>query len=582
MFIHWSFASLVGLALLGAPIFVYTQNEPELLEAVADCYNQLATEYNRGEMRYKEWLIRYRECYVQNGAAHLIPESLNTYATVTNTFDNNFATADCVVELQRWYSGEISDCLGEKARLLEPYQNWEKINPADYEKIRLLTSEVEQAQQTCYQGTLLEEYKRRNAACYQNSSFGGIWDLPILKQTLVNQLSDFQKLPAAKAQALDQCLRLVAENNDVKIMSAPAEKAISRCFELAGLQGLADVYAKANIVVDCAIARWPIQTTAEAWRVATGQSAEEKLYLEQCVMRRVAPVGLGAAAASVPLAAGWRTFFLFGQLLITQPLVLYRRRKYKAWGTVFDTATTDPVDLGAVRLVRASNNQIIKTAVTNRQGRYLFLPTPGTYRVEVDKSGYVFPSTWLARGADARDHYFGEPITIQNQHEIIDRQIPIDPEAKTVSIWKFNLWRWRYRLAVLLGFASPLVSLVGFIILRTWWLGLLVLAHSLIFGVLFRLSFRRQTRQFGLVRDQNKKPLTNVVVRLFRAHDNKLLNYYVTDWFGRYYFPRLVGDFTIIFDKKGYLKKEIVCRVKPADKDSATIKTDVVLEPAVR
>lgn len=542
------FLTLLVLAMV--PNFVFAQ-DATLPKAVEDCHAKLAVEYNKGEMKYKDWLIKYRQCYVDNGASNLIPESLNVYATPENTFDNNFATADCVVEAQRWYTKEITRCL-------------EKTPVAQY--------------QSCYEGELLEEFKKKNATCYQNSSFGGVWDLPVLKQALVGQFNDFQNLSTEKSRDLGLCLEKVSQNFDLKKVSAKAQEAISQCFLAAGLKGVADVYAKTAIVVDCATMKWPITTAVDVRRVAAGQSAEDKAYLEQCVMNKVAPAAVGTAAASIPLATGWRTLFLFGQLVVTQPLVLIRRRKYKTWGTVFDTATTQPVDLGTVRLVQTERNKVISTAVTNKQGQYLFLPAPSTYRVEVDKPGYVFPSTLLTRGAYERDHYFGEPIAVKTQHDVIDRHIPVDPHTKAISVWKFNLRRWRYRAAVVFGFISPIISLAGFIILRTWWLGLFVLAHALIFGIFFRLSLRNRARKFGVVRDKHNKPIANATVYLFRVGDKKLLNYYVTDWFGRYYFPRLVGDYTIVVNKNGYVKKEVGYSVKHDDPNLTTIKIDVILD----
>lgn len=548
MIVRFLASSLIGLVLVGAPVFVFAQSGQKLPAAVENCHMQLAIKYNKAEMKYKDWLIKYRQCYVDSGAAKLIPESLNEYATTTNTFDNNFATADCLVEVQRWYTEKIKKCL-----------------------------EVQTEPQACYQGSLLEEFKQKNAACYKNSSFGDIWESPVMKQALVDQFFDYQNLPAGKGKALNECLQAVNEKYNVWEVSADTQRAIGSCLSAAGLKSVADVQTKSALIIDCASAKWPIKTAADVRRVATNQSLEDRVYLEKCVMTKVAPAAIGTAAVSVPLAAGWKSVFLFGQLVVTQPLILLRRRKYKTWGTVFDSATTEPVDLSSVRLVENKANKVIGTSVTNKLGQYLFLPKPGEYRVEVDKPGYVFPSALLSKGVYERDHYFGEPIIIKTAVEVVDRHIPVDPFSGPVSIWKFRLRQWRYRLAVLFGFVSPVLSVIGFIIIRSWWLGLFVAAHVLVFGIFFRLSLRSHARKFGVVRDDSKRVLSGVTVSLFRVSDKKLLNYYVTDLFGRYFFPRVIGDYVLVFTKPGYEKKDVSYSIGHTDNEKSTIMIDIVL-----
>lgn len=565
------------------PNFVFAASTPVLPTAVEDCHNKLAITYNQGGMTYQQWLIDYKQCYLDNNAAKLVPDWLHTYATTTNTFDNNFATADCVVVAQRWYSDQIGQCLQEKSAPLQKYQD---LSPEDLinravefqGEIQKVTMEVQSEQQKCYSGSLLDEFKKRNARCYQKSDFGGIWELPVLKQALTEQLSDYQNLSPEKNQQLSICLESVFQNYDLHSVSASAQEAMSSCFTGVGLQGLGNVYQKISVVVDCAQTRFPLKTSQDVVRVATNQTPEDQAYLEQCVIKKIAPAVTAVAVANVPLAAGWRSIFLFGQLLVTQPIILIRRRRYKTWGTVFDTTTTNPVDLSSVRLIDSKKNQVIATTVTDKRGSYLFLPEPGNYRVEVDKPGYIFPSVLLARHAYEYDHYFGESMETSEKNDVIDRHIPIDPTAQPLAIWRFRLRQWQSHGATILGFVSPAISIIGFILVPRWWVGLFVVAHLLIFGIFVRLSTRDKVRKFGIVMDKQKKSMTAVTVSLFRSGDNKLLNYYVTDLFGRYYFPRLVGDYRLIFEKKGFKKKELTFSIHHEDREKTTVKYDIILE----
>ncbi len=482
----------------------------------------------------------------------------------------------CIVDAQIWYNDKVSKCLTEKSAPLKKYQDPTNYQEGDTEKTQALLPQVQADQQTCYQGPELEEYKKRVGACYEQTSFGGVWDLPAVKASLTNVMDDWRNISPEEGQALSKCLTDLSKNSDLSQVSAQNQKGIAACFAEVGLTSVAKAYETMAVVVDCAQARFPIQTRQDAMRVFSNQTAEDKEYIEQCVVKKVVPVITVAAAANVPLVAGWKSIFLFGQLLVTQPIVLLRKRKYKTWGTVFDATTLAPVDLSSVRLVETTNNKIVSTTVTNLTGSYLFLAKPGKYRVEVSKIGYNFPSALLAAGAFERDHYFGEPILVHGERDVIDRHVPIDPETKSISVWRFRLRQSRYQLAAVLGFVSPIISVIGFILVPKWWIGLFVVAHVLIFVIFLRLSGRNKIKKFGVVTDGNKKSLSGVQVSLFRKQDNKLLGYYVTDLFGRYYFPRLVGEYFLVFKKAGFAEVKISFTLSKVT-DKTTISHDVQL-----
>ncbi len=496
--------------------------------------------------------------------------------TATSTQEYEKA-GKCIVDAQIWYNDKISKCLSEKSAPLKKYQDPNNYQEGDAEKIQALLPQVQAAQQTCYQGLELEEYKKRVSACYEQTSFGGVWDLPAVKASLSKIMDDWKNISPEQGQVLSSCLSDLSEKNDLTQVSAKNQDGIAACFLEVGLGSVANAYKTTATVVDCAQARFPIQNREDAVRVFANQTSEDQEYLEQCVLKKIAPTLTVAALANVPLVAGWKSIFLFGQLLITQPIVLLRKRKYKTWGTVFDASTLAPVDLSSVRLIETTNNKIVSTSVTNSSGTYLFLAKPGKYRVEVDKMGYNFPSALLAAGAFEHDHYFGEPILVHTEQDVIDRHVPIDPETKPISVFKFRLRQWRYHAATVLGFVSPIISVIGFILVPKWWIGLLAFAHLIIFVIFLRLSGRTKIKKFGTVTDSNKKVLSGVQISLFRKQDNKLLGYYVTDLFGRYYFPRLVGEYFLIFKKTGFVEQKLEITVQKKIDTKTTFSFDVDL-----
>ncbi|KKW42246.1 MAG: hypothetical protein UY92_C0009G0050 [Candidatus Magasanikbacteria bacterium GW2011_GWA2_56_11] len=507
-----------------------------------------------------------------------------------DTAGGQSGAASCLSEAQYWYNAAVGGCLTKVAAdignayastSIGEYTTPEQaalVAEELQQQHRQLFADIQERQAACYSGDIAETYQKKTAECYAKNTFGPVWDrIPVLKGALVNTFQDYDKLSPAQAQELGICIEQWSQIYDVKLVSGESERALSRCFTAAGLSGLAGVYEKAAIVIDCAQEQSPFKSPDDVARLFQAQTPAEAAYIEQCVIKRTAPVVAGIAVLNLPWAAGWHNVFLLGQLIVTQPFFLIRRRKYKTWGKVFDAVTTSPVDLGSVRLVNDETKKVVSTLVTGRDGAYFFLPPPGTYRVEVDKPGYRFPSALLSRQAKEAGQYFGEPIPIARREDVIDRHIPVDPHVARVSAAHFIWRKWKYRAALAVGLAAPLLSLFALAFSRAWWVVTLFFVHLVLLVFFLRLSRRDRARKFGVVTGPGQGPLGGVVVSLFRKEDNKLLHYCVTDMFGRYYFPRVEGNFALTFKKSGYAEKQIPLSVK--DSDSRTsLKADVSLE----
>ena len=99
------------------------------------------------------------------------------------------------------------------------------------------------------------------------------------------------------------------------------------------------------------------------------------------------------------------------------------------WGTVYDSITKQPLDPAYVTLID-QNGKKIASAITDLDGRYGFLTETGTYRIEANKTHYIFPSKKLAgRTQDElyANLYFGELFDVRSRNEAVIRNIPLDP-----------------------------------------------------------------------------------------------------------------------------------------------------------
>jgi len=69
-----------------------------------------------------------------------------------------------------------------------------------------------------------------------------------------------------------------------------------------------------------------------------------------------------------------------------------------------------------------------------------------------------------------------------------------------------------------------------------------------------------------------------VTVSLFEKRRNRLIEYYVTDVFGRYFLPIAVGEYSVVFEKKGFERKQIDLNISSKEKEAKILKIDVMLD----
>lgn len=143
----------------------------------------------------------------------------------------------------------------------------------------------------------------------------------------------------------------------------------------------------------------------------------------------IAPIFAIAAVANfialitviAPIASLGQIFLV----LLSQPFYFIGRSKREGWGTVYNAGTKTPVDLASVRLIDTNSGRPVATKVTDRNGRYAFTPRRGTYRLEVAKKGYDFPSPSMMGMDDDGSFgkiYQGTLLRIEADGEPLDRK----------------------------------------------------------------------------------------------------------------------------------------------------------------
>lgn len=328
-----------------------------------------------------------------------------------------------------------------------------------------------------------------------------------------------------------------------------------------------------------------IQVAGNAVAQIIFQGERVRQFLEQppvqeAVQQVVSPALFGVALINLASALPLFNSLAFLQYLFTQPLLLLGRRKRKKWGIVYNALTKQPVELAIVRLVDHARGLVVQTQVTDRYGRFAFLAKEGTYRIQVVKPGYAFPSQTLKgkeQDVDFVDLYFGETIDLLRSGAIV-KNIPMDPvvaeEPPRRVIFKKIFRAFQSQLSLV----TVIASLITLIVAPSILIACITLAQVGVYLMFKRLAAPSKAKEWGIVYDSAVgKPLERVVVRIFDKKFNKLLETQVTDANGKYGFFVRRNVYYLTAEKEGY-EKYVSQDIDLSEKDEALVDQNIPLK----
>ncbi len=277
--------------------------------------------------------------------------------------------------------------------------------------------------------------------------------------------------------------------------------------------------------------------------------------VEDAVEQVVTPVAVGVVGISV-LSALWSSIVPLLRFMFFQPLLLLGIRRRKDWGLVYNSLSKLPVDLATVRLVEADTNTVVRSQVTDKNGRYVFLVKPGHYVVRVEKKGYIFPTHVLAQiMADGllANVYHGDTMEVKDDGRPILVNIPIDPEGKEKTPRRI-LWEKRLRLLQqLLSYTGIITTAISLYIKPSLIIVAYLFGHIILYVLFVKFVNPSKPKGWGTVTDAlTNEPLGRVIVRLYHSEYNKLIATELTSAKGRYVFLVGPGSFYTTYEKAGY------------------------------
>ncbi len=303
--------------------------------------------------------------------------------------------------------------------------------------------------------------------------------------------------------------------------------------------------------------------------------------VERVTANIATPAIITLAVVNLLAAAPTLSFLPYLLYVLTEPFrfLFYRRRKY---GAVYNSITKQPVDLAVVRLYNATTNQLVKTTVTDSKGRYSIVADPGEYYLKAVKNDYVFPSKTLGdavRDNQFADLYYGAPIRLTDKDNLVNLNIPLDPNVEKQPDAAVILKHQLKKLQGATAYIGPALALVALVIVPSAALAYIFIAHIILFLLFRRLAAVYKPKSYGTIFDgSTKKAIPGTVVRIFDTKYNKLLAAEVANSAGHYNFLVGSNSYYLTASKTHYqpYKSE---DLDYSDKSEVVIDKDVKLQP---
>lgn len=237
------------------------------------------------------------------------------------------------------------------------------------------------------------------------------------------------------------------------------------------------------------------------------------------------------------------------------------RRKRRPWGTVYDSITKQPLDPAYVILEDLSGNEV-DTSITDLDGRYGFLVEPGQYRLRAQKTHYSFPSERLSGNRKDElydDLYFGSVISIQEEGEVVTRNIPMDPDDfdwNEFTKREQKLMKYYRKRDVLIARITNIFFVIGFSLTAIITFFYPTVYNIVILGLYVLFSILKETkllkrRAYGFVEEsETGQPLPYAILRVYHVATGKEMKKVVANERGRYFCLINNGTYYVTLEKK--------------------------------
>ena len=251
------------------------------------------------------------------------------------------------------------------------------------------------------------------------------------------------------------------------------------------------------------------------------------------------------------------------------------KKKAKKIGRIYDGLSGLPIPLVYVMMVRSSDERIVQTAVSDKNGEfYLTIPENGDFTVRIKKPGFALAdkerkNLMFKTELKYDNNYFGEKVNAEKDGLVFSQSIPlISAYDKPISANEISSLEKIARFLRLINYPliafglvqtiisileganlSNLIILGLYTITILWYLINLLIAKGHDWGTVYNL--------------ETGAPVDLAIIRAVSVKTGKLVKTVVTDAAGRYSLVLTKGDYKLYVSKSGYLQdKPLILKIR--------------------
>lgn len=101
------------------------------------------------------------------------------------------------------------------------------------------------------------------------------------------------------------------------------------------------------------------------------------------------------------------------------------------WGTVFDSLSFEPIPLASIGIVDAKEGKLLRTRLSDYEGRFGFLVPSGEYLFTVAKEQYQFPPAAAPKGRKYPHLYLGGKVAVKKNKGYVKTDIPMERKIES-------------------------------------------------------------------------------------------------------------------------------------------------------
>jgi hypothetical protein len=243
------------------------------------------------------------------------------------------------------------------------------------------------------------------------------------------------------------------------------------------------------------------------------------------------------------------------------PFLVARKSPRKDFsGLIYNSNNSKPIAFAVIRVVDASSGKVIKTSISDLNGRYGLLLNPGEYILEVQHQDYEFPVKDRSVNAVQNDNnsYFGDVFKVRDEIAV-NYNIPMHPRIDNGGL---GLGRIRnlivnssiFKLTQNLYFIY-LVFLVSFLLMLnkfTWLLLLITIYYGIFTFLHIQAQISKLPKTWGRVIDLTRNiPIENIFIKFYNIN-GRLIDTKITDETGRFQLFLNDGEYYAIVQSSKY------------------------------